>query len=386
MLDLVHRPVVPRLDVSSAHRLLAVRLDNIGDVLMTAPALRAVRSAAPRAEVTLLCSPAGRQAASLLGEVDDAIEARVAWQDVGGLAFDPGRERELVTSLERRRFDAAFIFTSFSQSPFPPAFACYLAGIPVRVGQAGDFGGSLLSHVVPAAPDGTHQVERNLRTVEAVGIPVADRRLAIRLDDAATARAAGLLEGAGVRRGGAFVAIAPGATASARRYPAARYAAVVRGLAAALGWPIVVVGADRDRGDAARIAAAAPGAASLAGETTIAEWAAIIAAAGLLVTSHSAPLHIADAVGTPVVCLFSGTDRESEWRPRHTRAVLLREPTACSPCRLFDCPIGLPCLDVEPAAVVEAAASLVGGARTTGLAAVATASDRLEDRWTVSVS
>ena len=66
-----------------------------------------------------------------------------------------------------------------------------------------------------------------------------------------------------------------------------------------------------------------------------------------------------DAVGTPVACLFSGTDRESEWRPRQAPAVLLRQPTACAPCRAFDCPIGLPCLAIEPEAVIDASLSLL---------------------------
>ncbi|HEU4673743.1 MAG TPA: glycosyltransferase family 9 protein [Candidatus Limnocylindrales bacterium] len=386
MLDLVHRPAVPQLDLSSARRLLVVRLDNIGDVVMTGPALRAIRASAPRAALTLLCSPAGRRAAALLPGVDDTIEARVAWQDVGGLRFDPERELALVRRLESGRFDAAFVFTSFSQSVFPPAFACYLAGIPVRVGQAADFGGSVLSHPVAPAPDGSHQVDRNLRLVEGLGIPAPDRRLAVRIEPGAAARASRLLARVGVAPDEPFVAIAPGASARARRYPAARYGLVAAELASALGWPIVVVGGDRDLEDAARILAAAPRARSLAGETSIPEWAAVIRAARLVVTSHSAPLHLADAVRTPVVCLFSGTDRESEWRPRDTPAVLLREPTACAPCRLFDCPIGLPCLDVEPAAVVEAGLSLLGhiphGAKRS--AAAIPPSSALEDSWTAS--
>jgi ADP-heptose:LPS heptosyltransferase len=290
------------------------------------------------------------------------------------------------------RFDAAFIFTSFSQTPFPPAYACYLAGIPVRAAQAAEFGGSLLSHQVGPAADGTHQVDRNLHLLEALGLPVPSRSLAISLPPAAIDASRRLLATIGVDASAPFVAIAPGASAAARRYPAARFAEVARLLGREVDWPIVVVGGQADVEAGAMIAAATPRVRTIAGRTTTAEWASVIGAAAVLVSSHSAPIHLADALGTPTVCLFSGTDRESEWAPRDTPAILLREPTACAPCRLFDCPIGLPCLDIEPAAVVRAALKLLdrasdGVRRVPRASAVVTAATpspaapRTEDRW-----
>ncbi|HET7028456.1 MAG TPA: glycosyltransferase family 9 protein [Candidatus Limnocylindrales bacterium] len=377
---------LPPLDLSSARRVLAVRLDNIGDVVMAGPALSTIRRAAPKATLTLLCSPAGREAARLLPAVDETLVARAVWQDAGNrLSFDPNRELAFVERLRAGRFDAAIIFTSFSQSVFPPAYACYLAGIPIRAGQANEFGGSVLSHAVPAAPDGTHQVERNLHLVEALGLPVADRSLIVSLPRSAIDSAHRLLESIGIEPLRPFVALAPGASAAARRYPAERYAEIAAGLADRLGWPIVVLGGTTDRAAADTIAAAGPGIRSLAGRTDVAEWATVIGAARVLVSSHSAPIHLADAVRTPVVCLFSGTDRESEWAPRDTPAVLLREPTACAPCRRFDCPIGLPCLDIAPADAVEAVVALLDGrpvADAPSEPVPASTGDALpEDRW-----
>ena len=80
----------PPLEVERLRRILVVRLDNIGDMVMLGPALRALRSAAPAATVTLLASPAGRQAAALLPWLDETIELRALWQDASGrLPFDP---------------------------------------------------------------------------------------------------------------------------------------------------------------------------------------------------------------------------------------------------------------------------------------------------------
>ncbi|MBV9706096.1 MAG: glycosyltransferase family 9 protein, partial [Chloroflexi bacterium] len=68
----------------AARNILAMRLDNIGDVIMLGPALRAVKETSPQARITLLASPAGTTAASLLPWIDNVITWRAIWQDVGG--------------------------------------------------------------------------------------------------------------------------------------------------------------------------------------------------------------------------------------------------------------------------------------------------------------
>ena len=121
----------------AARNMLAVRLDNLGDVLMLGPALRAVKETSPAARITLLASPGGAMAAPLLPWIDEVMTWRPVWQDVGGrMPFDPARERELISLLAACAFDAALIFTSFSQTPHAPGYACYLAGIPLRAGES----------------------------------------------------------------------------------------------------------------------------------------------------------------------------------------------------------------------------------------------------------
>src|SRR5947199_3114756 len=104
-----------------ARNILAIRLDNIGDVIMLGPALRAVKETSPQARLTLLASPAGTTAVPLLPWIDDVITWRTIWQDVGGrMPFDPAGQWELIHLLAERKFDAALIFTSFSQTPHVP--------------------------------------------------------------------------------------------------------------------------------------------------------------------------------------------------------------------------------------------------------------------------
>ena len=122
-----------------ARRILAVRLDNLGDVLLTTPAIRAVKAALPEATIHLLTSPVGAQAGRLNPDIADVIVHEAPWVDPWQqLPHCPGRERALIGRLQDERFDAAIIFTSFRQSSLPAAYLCYLAGIPLRLGASVD--------------------------------------------------------------------------------------------------------------------------------------------------------------------------------------------------------------------------------------------------------
>lgn len=347
----------------NVRRVLAVRQDNRGDVLLCGPALRAIKEARPQVHLTLWTSPAGAEVWPLLPWVDAVLVSRPLWQDVTGrLPFDPARERRLIARLRRGGYDVAIIFTSFAQSPFPPAYAAYLAGIPVRIGQSKEFGGGVLSHPVPPPPDALHQAERNLRLVEAVGLPVGDRQLALSLPPAARRRAARLLRRAGVT--GSYLLVTPGASCPARRYPLDRLLqALALVLAAWPGWAVL----GGDRAEAERLAAAGPlppRTVSLAGQTDLPTLAALVAGAALVLTPNTLAMHLADASRVPVVVLFAGTELECQWRPRATRHRLLRRETPCSPCYRFDCPYGLACLDLPPAGVARAVLELLAAAGT----------------------
>jgi len=342
----------------AARNLLAVRLDNTGDVVMLGPALRAIKATSPAARLTLLATPGGALAAPLLPWVDDLIVWRPVWQDLGSLPFDPPRERELIDRLAAGRFDAAVIFTSFSQTPHVPGYVCYLAGIPLRAGESKEFGGATLTTELRGASDELHQVERNLRLVEALGFVATDRRLAVAIPDEARAAVPRLLRGAGLDPEEPFVLLHPGASARARRYRAERCGEVARRLRDR-GWPVLVTGVERERATVEAVLDAAPGTPSLLGGTTLPEYAALVERAALVVCGNTLPLHLADAVGTPLLALFSGTDLEAQWGPRAVPARLLRRPTACHPCYRFDCPIGLPCLDIPPAEVVAGAVAML---------------------------
>jgi ADP-heptose:LPS heptosyltransferase len=339
-----------------ARNILAIRLDNTGDVVMLGPALRAIKSHSPAAKLTLLAAPAGSAAAPLLPWVDDVITWRATWQDLGHLPFDPSRESSLVELLRRRRFDAALVFTSFSQSPHAAAYACLQAGIPLRAGHSKEFGGAVLTDWQRGIPDDLHQVERNLRLVESLGFVSSERDLAVRISDNARQEAREALVRAGIDHAHPVALVHPGASAAARRYPEERWAAVV-GLLRAAGLQVIVTGVKRER-EIVEIAAA-NAAMALVDAVSLEGYAALVEAASVVLCGNTLPMHLADATGTPVVVCYSGTDLESQWQPRITPSRLLRRPTPCAPCYRFTCPIGQPCLDIPPSDVAAAALDLL---------------------------
>lgn len=341
----------------NVRRILAARMDNIGDLVMLSPALRELKRTFPTASLTLLTSPAGSQVAPMLPWVDEVITWRAVWQEIK-TSFDQetDREYELVKILKAGNFDAAFIFTSFTQSPYPPAYVCYLAGIPVRVGQSKEFGGLLLTHWSKPGPDSDYQVDRNLSLLTAAGIPVVDNRMELVVPEQSRASAGSILREAGINEPTPFIFAAPGASAAARRYDPLRFANVVKGLAKETGFHVVVAGSAREESmlEPFQIAARKNDRiVPLIGKTTVPELAEIISRSSLVLTNNSASLHLAETFGRPMVVLYSGTEYLSQWSPRYAPARILNREVACSPCYAFQCPYQMQCLDISANEVIH---------------------------------
>jgi ADP-heptose:LPS heptosyltransferase len=321
------------------------------------PALRSLKTAVPHASITLMASPAGAQVGPMLPWVDDVWPVEAVWQDASAkMALEPARERRLIDEIRERDFDAAFIFTSWAQSPYPAAYACYLAGVPVRIGESKEFGGSVLSHAADALPDEVHQADRNLHLLEHACIETDGSQLELAIPEPDAARIDAILQSHGIGLTDRFMAVAPGASCAARRYDATRYADAMRMLHERTSLPFVLLGSARERELTSFVRrTSAVDAIDLAGETSLGELAALIARASLLIANDSGPMHIADAVSCPMVVLYAGTEYESQWAPRQAPATLLRRETACSPCYAFECPYDMECLDIPAEEVALAA-------------------------------
>jgi ADP-heptose:LPS heptosyltransferase len=355
----------PPIDWAAMRRVLVVRPDDLGDVIMCGPALRALRQAAPGAGLDLLVSPTGAAVAPLLPEVDGVVAASVSWQRIDPPAGDDpalfgvtsGDDLALIGRVRSGAYDAAVILTSFAQSPWPAAYLCRFAGIPVRIGMSREFGGAGLTHWVPALPNGMHQVDRALSLLRRVGVPSLDTRLSLVVPPAARDAARAVLAEHGIPPGERYALLLPGASCPARRYDPGRFAEVARMLATA-GLCPVVAGTAGEAELVARASHGVPGVVSLAGQFDVPALAAAVAGSAVTVCNNSAGVHLAAALGTPVVVLFAGTERPAEYSPRFNPSVVLTVPTPCSPCRQLRCPYAGQCLDIPPVRVAQDAIRL----------------------------
>lgn len=351
---------------SRARHILAVRLDNLGDVLMTTPALRALRGPPPGRRITLLTSASGVEAAPFIPEVDAVIRYDAPWMKAtrGDAPADLAR---VLRELASQPIDAAAIFTVYSQSPLPAALLCHQAGIPLRLAHCRENPYALLTDWVPESEPGPqvrHEVQRQLDLVARVGAGTADARLSFRTRPADHERLFAVLERARVNPYGDWIVVHPGATAPSRRYPPELYARALRGLAGAIDGPLLLTGsaAERRLVEQIRRDVGSP-AISLAGRLGLGELGALIERAELLISNNTGPVHVAAAVGTPVVDLYALTNpQHTPWQVPHR---VLYHDVPCRNCYKSVCPQGHhDCLrGVAPARVVRAARELLRGPR-----------------------
>jgi ADP-heptose:LPS heptosyltransferase len=330
-------------------RVLCVRLDSLGDVLVSGPAVRAVAAAAD--EVVMLVGPAGAEAAELL----PGVSAHIVWRSPWILTEPPPVAKSdivgLVERLQRAAFAEALIFTSFHQSPLPMALLLRLADVKRISAISVDYPGSLL--------DVRHRVDEDLPEPErALSLAVAAGFAAV--DGTALAVRRPLPDVRALTPPEPYVVVHPGASVPSRRWPAERHAEAVQLLRHA-GWSVVVTGTRDER--QLTSAVAGPYAVDLGGRTTVAETAAVLDGAAAVIVGNTGPAHLSAAVGTPVVSLFSPVVPAVRWAPYGVPHVLLGDQAAsCKDTRARECPVpGHPCLSNVTVQDVLAAVEKLAG-------------------------
>lgn len=343
-------------------RVLAVRLDNLGDVLLCTPALHAIKKSLSGVHLTLLTSPVGAQVGRLNPDVDEVIVYEAPWTDPWcRLPHDSAREQRMIERLREGGYDGAVIFTSFRQSPLPAAYMCYLADIPLRVAASIDGPGSLLTTRHKHPERLMHEVERGLDLVSSIGLTTLETDLVLRVPAEARSQVPGALRARGVADDRPLVVIHPGCTMPARTYPWEIYAKVADGLVEELNASVVITGTSDEEDLVTRVLSRMRReAVGLAGALPFEEFCALVETADLVVTNNTGPMHVAAALQTPVVALFALTNPPEQWGPWRAPHRLLHHDVPCRICYSRVCPYSHECLrEVSPQMVIRAAEELL---------------------------
>lgn len=293
----------------AARRIAVVRTDRLGDLVLTLPMFAALRAHCRGARLLLAC----RDYAAPVGEAAAVID------EVHRVDRTPGGLRALL-----RGCDAAF----FPRAQPGEAWQGWIARVPLRVGTAYRWYGWMYSHRVHdhRSEGRFHEAEYNTRMVgSALGVPVATEMPALRVEPAAGAALGALLEQEGIAPKEPLLVIHPGSGGSSRDWPADRFGAAAAQLGPALGARVVVTGTAPEAPACAAAAAACPGSVSLCGRLALPQLMALAARSALLVANSTGVLHLAAALGCPVVGLYPNARpmAPGRWRPWSERAAAL---------------------------------------------------------------
>ena len=350
----------------STRRILAIRLDNLGDVLVTTPAIHAIKASLPAIELSLLTSPVGAQVARLNPDIDEVIVYEAPWMDPWHrLPQNSKREQQMIAMVKERQFDGAIIFTSYHQSSLPAAYLCYLADIPLRLAASIDGPGSLLTTRHKHPERMMHEVERGLDLVNAIGLSTNALDLVLKVPIMARQSVYEFLSVQNVDPHRPLLVIHPGCSMPARTYPYDMYSRVLDLVIERLEATVVVTGTQDERAlvehmldkvqEHNRRAILA-----CAGTLPFPDFCALIEAADLMITNNTGPMHIAAAVKTPVVALFALTNPPEQWGPWHVPHRQLYHDVSCRICYNRICPFNHECLRlVTPELVADAAEELL---------------------------
>ena len=338
-------------------KVLLVQTSFLGDTVLTLPVIAEIKRRFPAAKLTLLCTPLGKELLDAQPELDDIIvdDKRCADKGWSGL----WRKARV---LRGKGFTLALCL----HKSFRSALLLFLARIPHRVGFR-QSKGWFLFHSLARRNALTHDVERNLSILTAFSIQPKDCRRVIDLSVNCETRQAvsRLLADLGVRRGKIIVGINPGSVWPTKRWAAESFAILIQRLKHELDCEIVLFGGTEDVDVAKKIDAQNPGAVvSLVGKTSLRELPAALAHCGLFITNDSGPMHIAVAMGVPVVAIFCATTPSLGFYPYSSKSVVVEKKLSCRPCSSHGgrrCPLGTEdCIRlIEPEQVCLAAKRLL---------------------------
>lgn len=349
--------------VDTPARVLCLRLERLGDLLMTLPALAALRAALPEARVDLVVGSWNRDIAAAIPGIDTIETLDAAWLAREGHGLGTVALARKAARWRRRRYDLALNFEPDirSHTVLAAAGAARTAGF--ESGGGGAFLDVALDHD-PAAHTADNTVRLVRRALDLEDGPTPTAGLAI--PDASRTEAARLLEPLGARL---RIGVHAGGGRAIKQWPESRFREVAARLIAERSAAIVLTGTAAEQAQAATVREGLPRerVLDLSQGVSLLTVAAVVQQLDLFVSGDTGPMHLAHAVGTPIVAVFGPSD-PARYAPRGLRDRVVRVDLPCSPCNRIRRPPARctghtpECLTgVETAAVLAAIDDVLGG-------------------------
>ncbi len=328
------------LPVQGISRILVRGTNWIGDVVMTLPALAAIRRTLPGSYICVLAKPWVADLYKLSPDADEVLIYRSPGVHQGLLG-----KLALAGEIRQRGFDLAILL----QNAIEAAIIAKMAGIPLRAGYKTDGRGLLLTHPVsrPKQLLAVHQTKYYLEMLKGLGFPAEAAPVALNLPSSCQRRAEEILNSLGVLPEEKIVGMAVGAAyGPAKKWFPERFAEVADRLHEDFGIRVILFGSLEDRrqtGEVSGHARSRP--IDLAGRTTLSEAIGLIARCRLFISNDSGLMHISGALGVPTLVVFGSTNPRTT-SPLGERTEVIYHQVECSPCLKKVCPADFRCMDV----------------------------------------
>jgi ADP-heptose:LPS heptosyltransferase len=330
-------------------RILVLQLKRIGDLILTTPALWALRQNLPKARIVLAVEAGSREMLPAIDFVDDTLvyERR-------------GQNGALWRHLLLRHYDTCLDFSGTDRSALFGVLSKARRRITFEWVQRSRFRHVFYNEFVASSVRENHTVDHYLHLLRALNIPIRkDAPVVLHLPEWAPLKARQLLGEAGVT--GSYVLVHPGTARPEKYWTAGRWAEVIRWCEGNLGMRCVLSGSadGHEQNHLTAIKEAYPGieGRDLSGRLDLLTLAALAQGAGLVLTVDSAPMHLASAFGTPQVALFGPTN-PFHWRPRQERAVVIQAQGPVGPPEFRPQHPGGPMTEISTQQVIDAIVAL----------------------------
>lgn len=330
----------PRAMSYEYRRILIVRTDRIGDVLLSTPVVRALRDNFPHAYIAMMVSPYAKDIVEGNPYLDEVII-----YDKDGKHKSWGRSYKFAHNLKNKRFDLAVI-------PHPTNrvhLVTYFAGIPRRIGYDRKFGFLLTDRIKHTKQFGEkHELEYTIDLISYLGIEAEDKSLFMPIKESSEKYVEDLFIREGISKVDKLLAVHPGASCPSKIWPNERFAEVADRIVKEYGFKVLVVCGPKDIFLAKNVVKHMRSkAVNLAGRSSVSQLASIIKRCRLFISNDSGPVHIASALGTPVISIF-GRDQKGlspkRWGPVGLKDKILHKQVGCIECLAHNCEKEFACL------------------------------------------
>jgi len=294
-------------DWAGCKNILCIRPDNMGDLIMSAPAMRALKETFGCA-ITLLTSSMAAGIVPFLPEIDTVIQWNAPWVKADGISHAESFYA-VIEEIKNYHFDAAVIFTVYSQNPLPSALMAYLAGIPKRLAYCRENPYDLLTHWVPDKEPYRfvqHQVQRDLDLVQQVGAVTQNKKLHLQLRKNLWPDVSAKLSALGVDFQKPWLIAHAGVSERKREYPQGLWIETGKQIIHELGYQIILTGSSTERKKIQQLQNGMGAIAfNAAGLLSLEEFMTLIKKTPVVVSVNTSTIHIAAALETPVVVLYA---------------------------------------------------------------------------------